>query len=86
MLEALGFSSIDDFVNQVIPPSIRISEAIVSDEALPPLAENELARRASEIATMNVKAKNFIGMGYHEAVLPPVIKRNVNAALSAVPI
>lgn len=78
MLHALGFNSIDSFINQVIPPVIRIPDNIVSDEALPPLSESELARRASEIAEQNVKAKNFIGMGYHEAVVPSVIKRNVS--------
>lgn len=84
MLEALGFDSIDAFVDQVIPPTIRIPEAVISDEALPPLAENELARRAAEIAEQNVKAKNFIGMGYHQAVVPPVIKRNVRVFLRAI--
>lgn len=81
MLSTLGFSSMEDFVDKVVPSDIRIGKNSVSDEALAPLSENELVRRAAEIAGQNVKAKNFIGMGYHEAVVPPVIMRNVCSML-----
>jgi len=77
MLKTLAFKSLDDFVEHAVPKSIRIDPKTVSDENMPPLSESELAARATELAKENQVYRNFIGQGYHNAVVPPVILRNI---------
>ncbi|KAF9513677.1 hypothetical protein BS47DRAFT_1343904 [Hydnum rufescens UP504] len=77
MLAALGYSSMDHFIQDAVPAHIRIDPANVSDEAIPPLSESELLLRAGLLAAQNKVHKSYIGMGYHTAVVPPVILRNV---------
>ncbi|KAI0296262.1 glycine dehydrogenase [Russula brevipes] len=77
MLSKLGYSSMDAFVDQAVPPKIRIPADIISDKAIAPLSEAELLRRAKRLGADNQPFKSYIGMGYHNAVVPPVILRNV---------
>jgi glycine dehydrogenase len=78
MLSKLGYSSMDAFVNETVPSKIRIPEDAVSDKAIGPLSEAELLRRAKLLGAENKPVKSYIGMGYHNAVVPPVILRNVS--------
>ncbi|KAJ7110038.1 glycine dehydrogenase-like protein [Mycena epipterygia] len=75
MLAKLGFDSMDKFIGEAVPPKIRISTASV--DSIPALSESELHARAKELAGQNQPFKSYIGMGYHCAVVPPVILRNV---------
>ncbi|KNF00314.1 hypothetical protein PSTG_06487 [Puccinia striiformis f. sp. tritici PST-78] len=75
MLDSLGFPTLDQFVDKVIPPSIRTEP--LSNLALHPQSESELTRRAQELADKNIPAKNFIGMGYCNALMPAPIATNV---------
>lgn len=75
MLKTLGFESLDDFVNEVVPDSIRTNE--LTNEELPVLSESQLSKRAEELSSKNILARNYIGMGYWNAVMPPAIARNV---------
>ena len=77
MLEALGYGSMTDFESAAVPAPIRVSSSSVSDASIAPLSESELLQRASELASANDVFKSYIGMGYHTAVVPPVILRNV---------
>ncbi|KAH9065796.1 glycine dehydrogenase [Lactarius vividus] len=77
MLSKLGYSSMDAFVDEVVPSKIRIPMDAVSDNAIGPLSEAELLRRARLLGAENKQYKSYIGMGYHNAVVPPVILRNV---------
>lgn len=74
MLAYLKFNSMDDFIAQCVPPSIRIDSNIVSEvgeKAIIPLSEQELLRRAKELGGKNKVFRSFIGMGYHQAVSQP---------------
>ncbi|KAJ6621180.1 glycine cleavage system P-protein-domain-containing protein [Mycena sp. CBHHK59/15] len=75
MLEKLGFDSMEKFIGEAVPPKIRVSTASV--DSIPALSESELHARAKELAGQNKPFKSYIGMGYHCAVVPPVILRNV---------
>ncbi|KAJ7207389.1 glycine dehydrogenase-like protein [Mycena haematopus] len=75
MLAKLGFDSMDKFISEAVPPKIRVSTASV--DSIPALSESELHVRAKELAGQNKSFKSYIGMGYHCAVVPPVILRNV---------
>ena len=78
MLDTLGFESMDAFVRATVPESIRLPETCMSDSTIPSLSESELFKRAKELAAANRSFKSYIGMGYHNAVVPPVILRNVS--------
>jgi hypothetical protein len=77
MLAKLGFDSMDKFIGEAVPPKIRVSTASV--DSIPALSESELHARAKELAGQNKPFKSYIGMGYHCAVVPPVILRNVRS-------
>ena len=79
MLDALGYSSLHAFISDTVPQHIRSDSSVVSNESIPPFSESELLRRASELAAQNKPFRSYIGMGYWNAVVPPVILRNVSA-------
>ncbi|KDQ63276.1 hypothetical protein JAAARDRAFT_120793 [Jaapia argillacea MUCL 33604] len=77
MLSELGYESMDAFVDATVPPHIRVSASSVSNESIPALSEAELHRRAKALGSSNKSFKSYIGLGYHNAVVPPVILRNI---------
>ncbi|KAH8997352.1 glycine dehydrogenase [Lactarius akahatsu] len=77
MLSKLGYNSMDAFVDEVVPSKIRIPTDAISDNVIGPLSEAELLRRARLLGAENKQYKSYIGMGYHNAVVPPVILRNI---------
>jgi glycine dehydrogenase len=79
MLAKLGFDSMEKFIAEAVPPKIRVSTATV--DSIAALSESELHARAKELAGQNKPFKSYIGMGYHCAVVPPVILRNVREFL-----
>lgn len=78
MLSKLGYSSMEAFVSDAVPPKIRIAADAISDKAIGALSEAEFLRRAKRLGRENKPFKSYIGMGYHNAVVPPVILRNVS--------
>ena len=82
MLSQLGYESMNAFVADTVPPKIRVASTSVSNGSIPSLSEAELNRRARELALTNKAFKSYIGMGYHNAVVPPVILRNVSCSRS----
>ena len=77
MLSELGYDSLDAFLSATVPSTIRIPAAAISDISMPALSESELHARAKALGNQNSQFKSYIGMGYHNAVVPPVILRNV---------
>ena len=76
MLQTLGYESLDAFADDVVPANIRIDEATISDEGgMHPMSETEMLRRATQLSEDNEVFRSFIGMGYHQAVVPPVVLR-----------
>ena len=78
MLSKLGYSSMEAFVDDAVPRKIRIPADAISDRAIGALSEAELLRRAKRLGAENKPFKSYIGMGYHNAIVPPVILRNVS--------
>ncbi|KAF8528086.1 glycine cleavage system P-protein-domain-containing protein [Hysterangium stoloniferum] len=77
MLFKLGYTSMEDFVHDTVPPTIRLLSNPTNNEAIVPLSESELFQKAKQIGAQNKLMRSYIGMGYHNAVVPPVILRNV---------
>ncbi len=74
MLEVLGFSSLDDLIDQTVPTAIRLNQSLQL-----PAAQTEYAALAKlkQIAAKNQVFRSYIGMGYYDAITPPVIQRNI---------
>lgn len=75
MLSKLGYDTMEKFIGDTVPPKIRVPADSVTSISV--LSESELHARAKELAGQNKPSKSYIGMGYHCAVVPPVILRNV---------
>ena len=74
MLEVVGVPTLQDLLDRTIPASIRDDEPLALD---PPLTEREAVEMLRAMADRNRPLVSMIGMGYHGAVTPPVILRNV---------
>ena len=74
LLEALGEKSMDDFVGNTVPQSIRMPSELDLPEAL---TEADALAKLKGIASKNVINKSYIGLGYYPTRVPNVILRNV---------
>jgi glycine dehydrogenase len=74
MLEVLGFSDLDSFIDQVVPPAIRAARPLDVVEAR---SEHQALTDFQGIASQNQVYRSFIGMGYYGCVTPAVIQRNI---------
>src|SRR5438552_15911474 len=74
MLERLGLPSLDALMEETVPAGIRLRRPL----SLPPArCERELVEDLRAIAAQNQVFRAFIGMGYHDCLVPTVIQRNV---------
>ncbi|MEN9679659.1 MAG: glycine dehydrogenase, partial [Actinomycetota bacterium] len=76
MLDSLGFKNLDEFINAVLPESIKLSEKL-SNKLPPAISETEAISKLHDFANQNNVARNLIGMGYYGTITPPVVLRNV---------
>lgn len=74
MLMTMGLTSLTELIDKAVPASIRTNEDLALGE---PHSEAEALAILKEIAGKNRIFKSYIGMGYHDTYLPPVIQRNV---------
>jgi glycine dehydrogenase len=74
MLSTIGVDSVDELIDQTIPAAIRLEEDLDLADGL---SEQEFLGHIKELAQKNKQYKTYIGLGYHNAVLPSVIQRNV---------
>jgi glycine dehydrogenase len=74
MLRAIGVPSLDSLIDQTVPPGIRARSPLDLPAGE---AEHEYLRRLRAIASRNIVARSYIGMGYYGCVTPSVILRNV---------
>ena len=77
MLSTLGYSSMADFVEDVVPADIRLSSSFSLDGAASELSESEVLAALKKLASQNRVFRSFIGMGYYNCFIPPVIQRNI---------
>lgn len=74
MLKTIGFDSMEALTTSTVPPNILASKDL-SLEA--PRTESEALTRLKEFATQNKVLKSYIGQGYYDTIVPPVILRNM---------
>ncbi|GIH23419.1 glycine dehydrogenase (decarboxylating) [Acrocarpospora phusangensis] len=74
MLARLGYPELDALIDAAVPSGIRAPEELRLPE---PVSETEAAAELAALAARNVVAVPMIGLGYHPAITPAVIRRNV---------
>ena len=74
MLGEMGLDSLDELVEQAIPAAIRMDGLLNLD---PPRSEQAVLEELRELAGRNKIYRSYIGMGYYDTILPPVIQRNI---------
>ncbi|SDW48836.1 aminomethyl-transferring glycine dehydrogenase [Aequorivita viscosa] len=74
MLETVGASSLDQLMYETVPDDILLKKALDLDTAM---SEQEYLEHITELSSKNKVFKTYIGLGYHQSNLPPVIQRNI---------
>ena len=74
MLAALGYDSLDAYIDAVVPADIRLRQPLRTPEAR---TEQEALEALRLLAAQNQVFRSYLGMGYHDCVTPTVIQRNV---------
>jgi glycine dehydrogenase len=74
MLETLGYPSLDALIDDTVPASIRLDRPL---KLGPERSEYELLSELREMMSSNKVFRSFLGMGYHDCIVPPVIQRNI---------
>ena len=82
MLEILDYVSMADFIEDVVPADIRLSSPLSLDidrktACSQGLSEYEVLDALKHLASQNKVFRSYIGMGYYNCHVPPVIQRNV---------
>src|SRR5436190_21385893 len=74
MLQTVGYRSLDEFIDAVVPAEIRLRRPL----ALPPgRSEREVLQALRGLAGMNRVFRSYIGLGYAGTFTPQVVQRNV---------
>lgn len=74
MLSALGYKTLDEFIDATVPEGIRFKRTLNTG---PARTEHEVLDTLQSMASKNVVARSYIGMGYYGTLVPPVIQRNI---------
>ncbi|MFK7030688.1 aminomethyl-transferring glycine dehydrogenase [Flavobacterium oreochromis] len=74
MFKTIGVNDIDQLLYETFPDGIRLKEDIKLDA---PMTEYEYLTHITQLGAKNKVFKSYIGMGYHPAIVPPVIQRNI---------
>jgi len=74
MLDVIGIKSLDQLIKETIPEDIRLQKSLDLEN---PMSEYEYLNHIEELSKKNKIFKSYIGLGYHEAIVPSVIKRNI---------
>jgi glycine dehydrogenase len=74
MLGSMGLGSLAELIDQTVPESIRLKTDLDLPEAS---SEHALLGRLHEIGALNRVFRSYIGLGYHDTIVPGVIQRNI---------
>ena len=74
MIKTIGVESLDQLIFETIPSDIRLKNELNLDA---PMTEFEFLNHISDLGKKNKIFKSYIGLGYHPAIVPAVIQRNI---------
>jgi len=74
LLAVVGYPTLDALVDDVVPAAIRLRRPLT----LPPARDEQTALRDLEaMMAKNRFRHRFLGRGYYDCIMPPVIQRNI---------
>ncbi len=74
MLDAVGYPTLDAFIDAVVPAPLRLRRPLALPAAR---TEREVLAEAVALAARNQAFRSYLGMGYHDTITPPVLLRNI---------
>ncbi len=74
MLKTIGVDSIEQLIYETLPDDIRLKALLNLD---PAMTEFEFANHIQQLGNKNKMFQSYIGLGYHQAIVPAVIQRNI---------
>ena len=74
MVKTIGVNDVAQLIDETIPSDIRLKEALALPEGI---SEYAFQKKILRLAQKNKLFANYIGMGYHPAIVPAVIQRNI---------
>jgi len=74
MLAKINVSSVDELINQTIPSAIRLKAPLNLPKGMTEYAYHKHLRT---LASKNKVFKSYIGLGYNNTIVPPVVQRNI---------
>ncbi|MEQ1814757.1 MAG: aminomethyl-transferring glycine dehydrogenase [Candidatus Nitrotoga sp.] len=74
MLQTIGAKSLDELIDQTIPAAIRLKKPLNLPQGL---SEYQYHKHLRRLSAKNKVFKSYIGLGYYNTIVPPVIQRNV---------
>ncbi|TPD69960.1 aminomethyl-transferring glycine dehydrogenase [Flavobacterium microcysteis] len=74
MLKTIGVESIDQLIYETLPDDIRLKAPLNLE---PAMTEYEYLDHIQKLGNKNKVFKSYIGLGYHPAIVPAVIQRNI---------
>lgn len=74
MLSKIGASSVNELIDQTIPSAIRLKKPLNLSVGM---TEYNYHKHLRAIASKNKVFKSYIGLGYSNTIIPPVVQRNV---------
>ena len=74
MFKTIGVESIDQLIYETLPDDIRLKAPLNLE---PAMTEYEYLNHIQKLGNKNKVFKSYIGLGYHPAIVPAVVQRNV---------
>jgi glycine dehydrogenase len=74
MLQSLGYDALDALIDAAVPEQIRFRRPLAIGEGK---GEAETLAHMRALASKNQIFRSYLGMGYYDTFVPPVIQRNV---------
>ena len=74
MLDSLGLPDIETLLKETLPHDILLDKNLDLPEGI---SEHEFLKKIQKLSEKNKLFENYIGMGYHPAITPAVIQRNI---------
>jgi glycine dehydrogenase len=74
MLSTIGVDSMDQLIYETLPDDIRLKKEL---DLAPAMSEHEYLAHNIALAAKNKIFRTYIGLGYHQAITPAVIQRNI---------
>jgi len=74
MFKTIGVSSIDQLIYETLPDDIRLKAPL---DLEPAMTEYEYLNHIQQLGNKNKVFRSYIGLGYHAAIVPAPIQRNI---------